>query len=136
MEHDLDSNGHTPAVESDAINSDTVANEDIAEESLNDSGISDSFFEFSADTSSVDGRPSTDQEDEDRALMLFKTRLELQEQKQSNRRLKTKLISFPCIPLNQRRSLSCEYCGKEYQSMSGLKYHREKAQTRCNPDFV
>ena len=127
----------------------------IVEASPNDSGIADLSFEGSNDNSMEgplnesspikpknqnhgnlpDLKPEIS-ESEALSKILLRTK---SESETSNLRLKTKLIpALPTgpVPLNRRtRSLSCEYCGKEYQSMSGLKYHREKAQTRCNPDF-
>ena len=33
-------------------------------------------------------------------------------------------------PKAAREKLTCEFCGKEYQSMSGLKYHRDRSKSR------
>lgn len=110
LEHDLDSE---PTDTSDLRGTD-------------DSGFIDSA-NFEPETDESPEFPEGPRDEQDKAILLFKTKLELQEPK----RLKTKLITKPFLPTAHKRHLACEFCGKSYQSLSGLKYHREKARTKC-----
>jgi DNA-directed RNA polymerase subunit RPC12/RpoP len=112
---------------------------DFTDAQNDDSGFAEHFtgmdqgIEFDPPVTPVSALTPCSVPDEETAILLFKTKLELQEQNQS-KPLKTKLLAMSCPPRPRSRQklYTCGKCGKEYQSSSGLKYHLEKAVARCN----
>ncbi|KAL8376231.1 hypothetical protein RB595_007371 [Gaeumannomyces hyphopodioides] len=54
-----------------------------------------------------------------------------QPQSQPHGKRKRQLVASPSTGL-----FRCRQCGATYKNREGLKYHQQKSQTSCNPDFI